>query len=247
MRRFVFSIIFSLSSFAVLFAQEMKSQDVLHLKNGEVFKGMIMLKTDDVVVLNTDDGKRYQFQLSDIEKLGQEIPKTRTEKNKLPSSFATLVELNGGISSVPIASFQTTPMFSCSVALGSKDTFGTNTFAGIGLGYEAVFSKSDKTMSFLPIFVQIHKNLSNKPINPYVGMKSGYALCFNDEFTGGAFVCLALGINFRLADEKSFNLGLLGKIQSVSGTIIERNELGEFTTQGSTPMYTFGLNIGFIF
>lgn len=240
-------MLFSFFSFAPLTAQEVKPKDVLHLKNGEVFKGMIMLKNDEVVILNTDDGKRYQFRLSEVEKLEQETPKIQRERKESPSNFAALVELKGGISSVSIVSFQSTPMLSGSVTFGSKDAFGTNTFAGLGLGYETIFAKNDKTMSFLPIFVQIHKNLSSKSVNPYVGMKLGYALCFDDAFEGGALVNLAWGLNFRLTGEKSFNLGLSGKVQSISGTIIERNELGEFTTQNATPMYTIGLNLGFIF
>ncbi|MHB9140928.1 MAG: hypothetical protein ACYC25_03530 [Paludibacter sp.] len=52
-----------------LSAQENTVQDKITLKTSEIYVGKIVLKTNDMIMLSTMDGTRYQFQLSEIKKM----------------------------------------------------------------------------------------------------------------------------------------------------------------------------------
>ena len=59
------------------------NEDVIWLKNGEKYTGEIVLRNADIVMLKTADGKQFQFQVSEIEKITQQERKLANEKNKL--------------------------------------------------------------------------------------------------------------------------------------------------------------------
>lgn len=54
------------------FAQQAVTQSVITLKTGERYRGEIVMRTDEILMLKTGDGKRYQFRVGEIEKIKQE-------------------------------------------------------------------------------------------------------------------------------------------------------------------------------
>ena len=82
---------------------------------------------------------------------------------------------------------------------------------------------------------------------PFIASHAGYAFKLNENYGGGAYFKLSSGASFQITEKTAFNIGLFGKIQQISGTIIEQNHLGEFTGEGNAKMYSTGLNVSFIF
>ena len=249
MRKTVVTILILLLSVAASFAQEAAPKDIIILRNGDRLTGVIVLKTDETVMIQANDGKRFQFQISEIERIEQEKTKSKAIKQRAAKSgnFGILATIDFGMAKSKEAAL-TAPDLGVSVALGSKNAFGSKTFAGIGTGFELIPAKAeDKKMTFIPIFLQIHKNLTDNEIKPFIGTKIGYAISVNENYKGGTIASLSGGINFPIAQRSSINAGIFGKLQQINGSIVEKNELGDFTKRGTTKLCTIGINISFIF
>lgn len=252
MKKTLFTLVLLLFPLFLGFGQEISPKDIIVLKNGNKFIGEIVLKTDDTVIFQTEDGKRFQFQTNEIARIGQEKIKpaaveSDVQQPKGSGNFGGLIEVNGGVAHSAPASV-TAPDFGASVALGSRNAFGSQTFAGIGAGIELILAKEeDKKMAFIPIFIQVQKNLTNKQIKPFVGTKIGYAVSTTKNFKGGTAASLNGGISIPLSRRSAINVGIVGKIQQITGTIIERNERGDFTKHGAAPLVSAGGVVSFQF
>lgn len=247
-RYFFFVIFFLLFGITVILAQEATPQSTVYLKNGDVFKGRILMSTDEVMMIQTDDGKRYQFLTSEIERISEDRQKKDSRQIGKESNFGVIIDLEGGIANASTENIRNSPLISGSAALGTKNLFNSNTFAGLGTGVEFIFPKNEgKNLILLPIFIQLNKTFTDNPIKPFIGTKTGYSFGLNKEYKGGVFIKLSGGANFSISEKTSVNLGVFGKIQQISGLIIEKNEWGEFVKNGTTPLYSIGLNFAFIF
>ncbi len=250
MNKFIRILFLLLISAGSLLAQESNMRDVVILKNGEKIHGEIVSVSDEILILITEDGKRFQFQLSEISSLEKEVisQKNDTKPNHNQGNFAGIAELNGGITKASSTEIPASPTMALSLAFGSKNAFKSNVFLGLGVGYETILTKDkSQSMSFLPVFLQIHKTLSENKIAPFVASNLGYAFKMNENYGGGAYFKLSGGVNFQITQKSAFNIGIFGKIQKISGTIIENNNLGEFVTEGNTKMFSTGLSAAFIF
>ncbi len=232
------------------FAQETVMRDVVFLKSGEKIYGEIIGKTDKIITLKTDDGNRFQFQFSDIASIEKEIThqKPKVKPTKSQGNLSGMMEISGGISKASSTAISLSPSPAISLAFGSKNAFNSSAFLGIGVGYETLLAKDgSQNLTFLPVFLQIYKTLSEHKVAPFVASSLGYAFKMNESYSGGAYFKLSGGANFQLTQNRAFSIGVFGKIQKISGTIIETNNLGEFITEGNTKMYSTGLSATFIF
>ncbi len=237
-----------LVSIATSFAQEANPRNTIFLKNGDSFKGQILMRTDEIIIIQTDDGKRYQLQLSEIDRIQQDMKSIDKDGTGKASNFGGIIDLEGGLAYASTEGLQYSPATSATIALGVRDFLKSNVFAGLGSGVQVVFSKNEnKNLLLLPLFIQLNKTFTNNSVKPFIGTKAGYAFSLNKEYQGGVLFKLAGGAAFSISRRLSFNVGVFGKIQQISGTVIERNELGKFVKQGTTPLYSTGLNLGFIF
>ncbi|HHT21776.1 MAG TPA: hypothetical protein GXZ87_00470 [Bacteroidales bacterium] len=232
------------------FAQESIVRDVILLKSGEKVQGKIISQTDKVLTLKTDDGKRFQFQLSEIVSIEQEetTRKPEVKPTQHQGNFTGIIEINGGVASAKATPIPASPAMAVSLAFGSKNAFGSNGFLGLGVGYETSLAKNNSNkLTFLPVFILLQKTFTTNKTAPFIASHVGYTFKLNENYGGGAYFKLSGGVNFQIAEKTAFNIGLFGKIQQISGTIIEQNHLGEFMGEGNTKLYSAGLSLSFIF
>lgn len=248
MNRIITFFILTFLLFSFVAAQDTVRQDIIYLKNGEIYRGEIVLKTDEVLMLKTEDGRRYQFQLTEIEKIRQEykLEKKNQRDSLNQRGFGGILNLNGGAAWAPGA-FNISPAGAVSVAIGTKSTFNSNAFLGIGAGYEAVFGIQKKEIGFLPLFIQLHTSLNKNKLSPALGTKIGYAFSLNDLYKGGALAHISGGINYNISSSSAFFLGAFGQVRGIYGTVTEKNQWGEFTAQSNAPLYSFGVSASYIF
>lgn len=233
-----------------LLAQE-SHVDVITLKNGDIYRGKIVLQTDDIIIFKTADGRRYQFQIHEIKEIGKGTVVGKTEEDlgeQAKGNFGTMLDVNGGFAFAPAIQIGSSPIMNVSFALGSRKAFATNAFVGIGAGYETIFgSEAINNLSYLPLFLQTQIPLDNKKINPAIVSKAGYKFALNNRYKGGVFFNLSGGLDYNVTKNFSFFVGLFGQIQKISGTVIETNELGKFSKPGNALIHSTGLKAAFMF
>ena len=65
----IICLLFTLNAWCQLTAL----QDKITLKTGDVYVGEIVVKTDDLIMIKTKDGSKFQFQVSEISKIEEAL------------------------------------------------------------------------------------------------------------------------------------------------------------------------------
>lgn len=233
-----------------IFSQEKKREDIILLKNGETYRGEIVLKTNDILMLKTHDEKRFQFPINEISKIEQknnEQGTAQTTDSTINKCFAGIINLSGGISSAPGA-FSSSPVMNISMAFGSRNAFGTKAFLGLGIGYESIFGVENSDLDYIPVFIQIHESLKSKnKWSPAFGAKTGYAFAVNSQYKGGPLIQISAGANYKLTETSGMFFGVFSQVRQINGTMTEQNKWGDFTSKGNGALYSAGLTASFIF
>jgi len=234
--------------------QENNTSNKITLITGEVYVGKIVLKTNEMIMIATKDGTRYQFQLAEVAKIESEASsdfiKTEIKTDVQPvskSGFGGLVELTSGFSNAKYC-FGWQPNTQLSLLFGNKNSFGGNVFLGAGIGYNTTYrTDNNSTVSFLPAFVRIQRIISKKRTSPFVGMDAGYAFAINSNYGGGVSIRISVGITRRISYKASLNVGAYAGVQSISTNLTEINQFGTYSYYGKTTMNNAGVKVGLMF
>ncbi len=248
---------FSILVFCLLFSvtirgQEASIHDKITLKTGEIYTGEIVVKNDEMIMLKSTNGTRYQFPLSEISKIEKEDLKNNSiAVNNAKSEIATttgnisgILEFAGGISSAKNC-FDPSTNSQVSLIFGNKSVLGQQVFLGFGLGLNATFETTNSsTIAFLPLFLRLQTTLSKNKIAPFLGMDAGYAFALNEEFGGGPFAKVSFGINYKLTYKTALLVGIYAGVNSISANQIDTNG---YSYYGNTSMTGFGIKAGLQF
>lgn len=228
------------------FAQQTVVVSVITLKTGEKYRGEIVVRNDEILMLKTEDGKRYQFLINEIEKIKQEpsavSKKEIVSEEKTKNLFGGMLSLNAGLGSAPGA-IASSPVTNISVALGTHRTLGTNAFLGIGSGIETLFTKN-KALNYIPFFIGIHNDFGKVFA---CGLRTGYDFALNKLYKGGPMAEITGGISYRLTDTAGMYFGLFGQIRQINGPLTEKTPWGEFTGINNDALYNLGLKASYTF
>lgn len=225
-----------------------KIYDVIYLKTGEKYIGEIVLHTEQVVMIQTYNGKKYQFLPSEISEIKKESLFNGSEQtNEFDGNIVALLQLGGGISTIKGA-FNSQPHSAISISLGNKNTFGKNLYVGAGIGYNTIFdSFSEKTLSFLPAFIQFKNIFSNTTISPSTNVKFGYAFPLQSYYSGGVFLNTSAGLNIQTTQKTNIFIGINVQWQYTYGNISEEIFQNTYTSKNNAVMSSYGITTAFVF
>jgi hypothetical protein len=248
-------LIFYLLISIQLWGQESVIQNKITLNTGEVYWGEIVVKTAEMIMIKTETGKRYQFQLAEVTKIEKSLPtetkssgdKTQIQEINKSGNFCGNIELSGGISS-GLNSFPASPNTEFSMIFGNKNISKKDIFWGIGVGYNLIFlSSTNNPVEFIPVFLRMQSLLVKSITAPFIGIDAGYSFGLTPGLGGGPFIKISLGISHKTGIKSDFYGGIYGGLSSISGKVTEINDLGTFTYFGPTSMIDFGAKVGFHF
>jgi len=256
---------------ALGFAQNTEADNPIRkitLSTGEVFVGEILVENEQIVMIRTANGNRYQFPRADIKSIETDFEADRAEStNRRPTSelrafdeanrtegsssyekFAIMIDLQGGISGAKHA-FSTAPIMQASLVLGVKDLVLQNSFIGAGIGYNAVFSSeySAEAMTFLPLFLRLQKTIGDNHVAPFFELDAGYGFSLNPEFDGGAMMKLAAGMAMDFGMRNTFYFGVFAGLQNFSGQLTQTKDFGSFTYHGNSTVWSLGAKVALKF
>jgi len=248
MKKIIFFIFF-LSFFYQTFAQELIFHDKITLKSGAVYVGNIILKTNEMLMIETRDGKKIQFPLEEIIATDKtSIPtenKTNLQKQS-PKNGGVIygnIELSAGLSNAYQA-FTWCPSTEVSILFGKKNITEKNLLFAFGSGYILVFRSSTvEPIRFLPLFVRLQNTLYKTRISPFIGLDAGYIFGLSNGYGGGLMAKFSAGLIQKLSYKSDLYLGLYTGISSIFTTISTTNELGTFSYPNQTEMTNLGLKI----
>lgn len=174
--------------------------EVVHLKNGNIIKGVIVEQVPNVSLkIKTADGSLFVYSLSEVEKITkEEIVRT---KDYRVTARNTLKGYKGFVDAGYIfdTSDNNASKFSISTSHGYQ--FNNYLFLGAGMAIDC-YTDADESKFGVPIFANFRANFINKKITPFADLKSGYSI----GDINGTYVALGLGVRFTLQNKMALNL-----------------------------------------
>ncbi|MDD3078773.1 MAG: hypothetical protein PHH37_06685 [Paludibacter sp.] len=234
-----------------LFSQN-KLKDKIILNTGDVYIGEIIVKNSEIIMIQTDDGNRFQFPVPDIKFIGKATPEellpaktTSVSKQNEGGNIRGVLEISGNFARISNL-FEFSPAGQISLTFGSNIT--ENFFLGLGAGYFGVKTKESGTfITYSPIFIRLKSELSSKKIVPFGSLDAGYSFMHNSENKGGLYLRGTLGMDYKISSKTSLMLGLFAASTGIQTDLTEDTDNGSYTYYGTSSIQTVGLSLGLQF
>jgi len=247
-------ILFLVNIWTVLSQSVVKERDKIVMKTGEIYYGDIVFQNDEMLILQTDEGVRYQFPLEEIKDISKEKIDVPDKPEKISQdvlfdenqNFFAVLDACGGISSAK-NSFDISPSTQIAFVLGKNKVFSENFFVGLGAGYNSTYLKNTSSLNFLPVFLRLQNTFTTNRISPFVRMDAGYAFSMSSGWEGGILVKAAAGISSRLSYKTKLFCGIYAGIQQFGGQLSETISTGTYHYEGTANMKQLGLQLGIQF
>jgi hypothetical protein len=199
----------------------MMAQAVI-LRTGKTIEGTVLMQNDEVVILQTTDGRRFQYPASEVLSIQEyqhksDIPASESVANTA-NNFAARIQLHGGAVYLPMKGWG--GQAAVDIALGAKQINLTPIFLGASLGYRANCF-ADQVYSFIPLQVVLSMPLTTCIHAPAVGFSVGYGFSANPNTKGGICLGVDLGWIYRFKKKSSISLGVNVEWQQTQTDVLQ--------------------------
>ena len=205
-----------------LFLSSQLMAEVVVLHSGQRIKGEIILQNEEVVIIRSNNGMRYQYPRNEVVSIHTEDTTERKSKNSSsnhsnPKSAALRVQAIGGALYVPYLGWGGSVGADLLVGAG---VMNGRVFIGGGIGYRAKII-SELAYSFIPLQVYSSIVLSETRHAPLLGINLGYGFSTNRNTQGGICVGIDLGWHYTINAETGLTLGLNAEWQQTQTDVYQ--------------------------
>lgn len=223
--------------------------EVVVLRSGQSVKGEIMLQNEDVVIIRSSNGMRYQYPMNEVVSIKAEEKDTRaTNTNKTTLAKTKIVSIcvqaMGGALYIPNIGWG--GYAGADLKVGANILEGRRVFIGGGIGYRAKVIEKD-TYSFIPLQVCVSSLLGEKQSAPVVGLNVGYGFATNAGTQGGICVGADMGWSFEINQETRLVVGLNAEWQQAQTDVEQIIEDKKYTNHIGVNFITVGAKIAILF
>ena len=239
------------------------SADTVYLRTGERVEGTILFQNEEVVIIRTESGQRFQYPRTDVELIGSKDEVTNEGVNELTNEgikelknepepeikvtkkASILLELAGGPA---INGNEIGGGFSVDLLVGSHHIGDRHVFIGGGVGYHGLFIGSGK-YNFLPIQAAFRIPLLETKHAPVFGLSIGYGIALSKSYTGGIYASLDMGYRYQINPRTAVAISLYSHFQRASIEVGEQIEGDEttFMRKKGCNLINPGLKLAFYF
>lgn len=240
-------LLFVLCAFA--FAQA----ETIYLRTGERVEGTILFQNEEVVIIRTLEGQRFQYPRADVELVAtDEEPRESMEpvdvvpqeqEIKVTKKASILLELAGGAA---INDKEMGGAFSVDLLVGSHHIGERHVFIGGGVGYHGLFIGSGK-YNFLPIQAAFRMPLIEHKHAPVFGLSIGYGIALSKTYTGGLYTSMDLGYRYQINPKTAVAVLIYTHFQQASVEVAETVEEQTYMNKKGCNLITPGLKLALYF
>lgn len=194
--------------------------EVVTLRTGKVVTGEIILQNEEVLIIRTKNGDRYQYPAVEI--LSVKSEKTALNDTLVASSklrkVVVRLQTSGGAVYMPEIGWG--GQFAFDLMLGTRKIQDTRIFLAAGLGYRAKAFASEHaeqtkhvTYSFMPLQAVVAMPLGGREHAPVLGVSFGYGFALNKQTQGGICVGAEFGWSYAISEVVDLQLALVAELQ----------------------------------
>ncbi len=188
----------------------------LILRSSAEIVGTIIFQNDEVVVVKDAKGNRYQYPMSEVERIEEVVEEAPAPEPEVkPSRVGAMLQIKGGALIDSALPTEAGGNASGKLIIGAKDVLGKRIFLGGGLGYEALII-ADKTFSMLPLELYAAVPFLQTKHAPYCGLGVGYNVTLQKKQIGGLFAEIDFGWRVQVNTKTALMLGVNAHFQQLT-------------------------------
>ena len=229
--------------------------ETIVLRTGARVKGTILFENEEVVVVRSEEGARFQYPKTDVEAVlsDEESVKEAEEGVKeekpapeitTPKKASILVEIAGGAAVQPGEAVG--GGVSADLLVGSHHIGGRHVFVGGGVGYHGMFFGSEK-LNFLPIQVAVRMPLTEAKHAPMFGVGVGYGIALSKEYLGGLYAGADFGYRCQMTPKSAIGVVAFAQFQQAMMPVATVLDGLEYAQTAGRSLVTTGIKLAFYF
>lgn len=198
------------------------SNVAVQLVSGQVIKGEIVMKNDEIIVLHTPSGRTYQFPVAEVRTV-ESLAKTK-DKPSFSSDVAAranpvAVRIQASVGGIWVPREQSGTAFGVDVAMGTRNLLNRQIFLGGSVSYRGAVIRQN--LHFIPVqLVASVPCMPSSKHSPEVGVSVGYGFSAGSSQGG---VCCGVDVAWRYCfnQHSALLLGLNTFFQQTSAEVEE--------------------------
>lgn len=229
--------------------------ETIVLRTGARVKGTILFENEEVVVVRTDEGARFQYPRTDVLQVltddepvmvndGVANEEGTAPEITTPKKASILVEVAGGAAIQPGEGIGGGA--SADLLVGSHHIGGRHVFVGGGVGYHGLFIGADK-YNFLPIQVAVRMPLTEEKHAPMFGVGVGYGIALSKAYLGGLYAGADFGYRCQLNPKSAIAVVAFAQFQQAMMPVVTEIEGVEYAQTAGRSLVTTGVKLAFYF
>jgi hypothetical protein len=219
-KKFLFLIMFFLTSFLCGFAQEMR--DVVYLKDGSVVKGIIVEQIPNKSIkLQTGDGSLFVYSMDAVEKMTKELREASPRRfagKGLTAGYKGYVDFGYTLGAGLYAPDR------CAVSIVNGVQFNPYLYVGLGVGLN-YYTKNYEIG--IPVFANVRGYFVKGNVAPFADLRVGYSPLVDAT---GYYLSPAFGCRFGLAERVGLNVSVGYEMQDATLRFYEHGSLNYYST-----------------
>lgn len=207
-KKFLFLIMFFLTSFLCGFAQEMR--DVVYLKDGSVVKGIIVEQIPNKSIkLQTGDGSLFVYQIDAVEKMTKELREASPHigYNQWVASKGLTAGYKGYVDFGYTIGIGTYARDRLTVSIVNGVQFNPYLFFGLGAALN-LYPRGEEIG--IPIFANVRGHFIKGNVAPFLDLRVGYSPLVDAT---GFYLSPSFGCRFGLSERVGLNVSVGYEVQ----------------------------------
>lgn len=223
------------------------------LKSNQTISGTIVFQNEEVLILQSASGQRFQYPMSEVVSCQEEtITKQKTNRQVTTTGKKVGISLHiaGGAGLLP--SYNAGGSISANVFIGACNLLDKQIFVGGGIGYEAFLMpklelQNNITYSFIPLQIRFSAPLMQTVHAPAIGLTAGYGFSPKGIDKGGLTASFDFGYRYRISEKTVMFAGLTTAVQQGKIEYMETIDQQTFFSSTIHSFWKIGAKIAFQF
>lgn len=228
------------------------AERVVTLRNGKSVRGDIVVQNEEVLILKTAEGARFQYPAAEVVSVREYVEEAEVsvEEQQVSSRRVMFIlGLSGGGTVIPQEG--SGGHVGGELLVGSREIGGKRIFAGGGIGVHGLFANGSG-YTFLPLQAALRVPFLDGKHAPYIGAAIGYGFGVSKNCTGGIYTGGEVGYMYQFGRYSAFFVS--GRVQFQQAKIAAMETITAddgtervFVNQSGRSFVTIGLSAGISF
>ena len=226
--------------------------ETIILRTGARVKGSVVFQNEEVVIVRSEEGKRFQFPRSDVEQILsddqtlEDVQEAAEEEEEVNTTKKASILLEVSCAPAIMVPFSTGGNAGVDFLAGTHHIKDKHIFIGAGIGYHGYFMDG-YAYNFLPIEAKLSLPFIEAKHAPLFGLAIGYGIALSKDYVGGIYTDLDFGYRYQINPESALAVLVFASFQQARLKINETIDGSTYTNRTGRNFVTPGIKFALFF